>query len=157
MKNPVLYDYEVGNVVSPWKVTKVWRNSCCSGTKKACNTFLISTSMVIYEGQQERESRKRKCNSTILAKIYHWGKIRLFIQICIGIWCLKNVNFMKNEILKTWILSKMWFLWKMRFYKCEFCQKWYFEKVNFVKNKILEMWILSKTRFSKCVILPQCG
>ena len=51
------------------------------------------------------------------------------------IWCLKNVNFVKNEILKMWIL------WKVRFWKGEFCEKWDFEKVNFVKSRIFKMWI----------------
>ena len=41
-----------------------------------------------------------------------------------------NVNFVKNEILKVWILWKMWF------WKCEFCENWDFESVNFVKNEI---------------------
>ena len=42
----------------------------------------------------------------------------------------ENVNFMKNETLKMWIL------WKMRLWNCEFCQKWDLENVIFVKNEI---------------------
>ena len=47
----------------------------------------------------------------------------------------ENVNFVKNVILKMWILSKM------ELWKCEFCEKWDFENVNFVKNDIFKMWI----------------
>ena len=43
--------------------------------------------------------------------------------------CLRNVNFVKYEILK------MWFLWKMRLWKCEFCQKCKFENVKFWINQ----------------------
>ena len=40
----------------------------------------------------------------------HWGKIPLFIQICFGIWCLKNMeNLVNNEILKIGFFSKMRF------------------------------------------------
>ena len=63
------------------------------------------------------------------------------------IWCsfcqksyLKNVNFVKNEIFKMWIL------WKMSLWKCEFCQKWGFEDVNFVKNESLKMWIFGQIK-----------
>ena len=56
-------------------------------------------------------------------------------------WEFEIVNFVKNEVLKMWIL------WKMRFWKCDFCEKWDFEIVNFVKNEISEMWILWKMRF----------
>ena len=59
-------------------------------------------------------------------------------------WNFENVNFVKYEILKLWIL------WKMRLWKCEFCEKWDFEIVNFVKNEILEMWILWKMRLRNC-------
>ena len=59
-------------------------------------------------------------------------------------WDFEIVNFVKNVILKMWILRKM------RFWKCEFCKKWDFEIVNFVKNETLKIWILSKMRFSKC-------
>ena len=50
----------------------------------------------------------------------------------------KNVNFVKNEGLKLWILwknatLKMWILWKMRVWNCDFVKKWDFEIVNFVK------------------------
>jgi len=45
-------------------------------------------------------------------------------------WAFENVNFVKNEILKMWIL------WKIRFWKCEFGEKWDFENVNLVKNMI---------------------
>ena len=60
------------------------------------------------------------------------------------IWCLKCVNFVKNETLKMWIL------WKMRLWKCEFCEKWDFENVNFVNNEIFKMWILWKMRLWNC-------
>ena len=62
----------------------------------------------------------------------------------------ENVNFVKNETLKTWIFWKMWILWKMRLRKCEFCEKWGFENVNFVKNVVPQIWILSKMRLWKC-------
>ena len=42
------------------------------------------------------------------------------------------MNFLKNRILKMWILSKI------RLWNCEFCQKWDFENVNFVKSD--KMW-----------------
>ena len=48
----------------------------------------------------------------------HWGKNQLFIQKLLRIWCLKNVNFVKNETLKLWILRKM------RLWNCEFCEQW---------------------------------
>ena len=47
----------------------------------------------------------------------HWGKKQLFIQKLSRIWCLKNVNFVKNESLKMWIM------WKMRLWNCEFCEE----------------------------------
>ena len=53
-----------------------------------------------------------------------WGKTQLFIQKFLRNWCLKNVNFVKNEILKMWIL------WKMRLWNCDF-----------VSNAIFKMWI----------------
>ena len=56
----------------------------------------------------------------------HWGKNQLFIQKLPRIWYFKNVNFVKNAILKMWIL------WRMRFSKYEF-----------VKNDIFKMWILT--------------
>ena len=62
-------------------------------------------------------------------------------------WDFKNVNFVRNETLKMWVLTKM------RFQNCEFCQKWEFEIVNFVKNEILKLWILWKVAFSKCEFL----
>ena len=43
-------------------------------------------------------------------------------------------EFVKNDILETWIL------WKLRFQKCEFCENWDFQYVDF--------WI-------KCGFLPQ--
>ena len=43
------------------------------------------------------------------------------------------MNFVKNEVLKWWILCKM------RFWNCEFG-----------KNEILKLWILSKMIVSKC-------
>ena len=60
---------------------------------------------------------------------------KFFIQKLPRIWCLKNVNFVKNKTLKLWIL------WKMRLWNCEFCQKWDFENMNFVKNEIFKMLI----------------
>ena len=74
-----------------------------------------------------------------------WGKNQLFIQKLSRFWCLKNMNFVKNETLEMWIL------WKMRFWYCEFCEK-----------KTFKMWILSKMRFSnhefldKLRIFAQC-
>ena len=64
-------------------------------------------------------------------------------------WDFENVNFVKNEILKMWIL------WKIRFWKCEFWEKWDFEIVNFVKIEILKKWILRKERFSICEFLDK--
>ena len=66
----------------------------------------------------------------------HWDKKQLLIQKLPRIWCLKNVNFVNNELLKMWIL------WKMRLWICEFCGKWDIENVNFVKNEIMKLWIL---------------
>ena len=74
----------------------------------------------------------------------HWAKNQLFIQKLPRIWCLENVNFVKNETLKLWILRKMWF------WNCEFCEKQDFEIVNFVKNEIFKLWFLWKMRFRKC-------
>ena len=51
-------------------------------------------------------------------------------------WDSQNVNFVKNENLKMWIL------WKMIIWNCEFCEKWEFETVNSVKNEVLKVWIL---------------
>ena len=48
-------------------------------------------------------------------------------------WDFEDVNFVKNEILKMWIL------WKIGLWNCEFCQKWDFEIVSFVKNEILNL------------------
>ena len=67
----------------------------------------------------------------------YWGKKQHFIQKFPRIWCLKNVNFVKNETLKMWILSRMrlWkceFCQKMRHWKCEFCQKMRFLKCEFL-------------------------
>ena len=45
-------------------------------------------------------------------------------------WDFENVNFVKNEILKMWILGKLWF------WNCEFCEKWDFVNVNFGKIEI---------------------
>ena len=56
---------------------------------------------------------------------------------------IKNVNFLKNEILKMWIL------WKIRLWKCDF------ENVNFMKIETLKMWILGKMIFSKCEFLDE--
>ena len=50
-------------------------------------------------------------------------------------WDFKNMNLVKIEILKMWIVSKV------RVWKCELCQKWYFENVNCGKKEILKMWI----------------
>ena len=58
----------------------------------------------------------------------HWGKKPIFIQKFPWFWSFRNVNFVKNEV------SKMWILWEMRFQKCEFCEKWGFRNVNFLKN-----------------------
>ena len=79
-----------------------------------------------------------------LGKEAHWRKNQLFIQKLSRTWCLKKVNFVKNETLKMWIL------WKIRFSKCEFFEKWDFENVNFVKNETLIMWFMWKMRFWKC-------
>ena len=57
-------------------------------------------------------------------------------------WDFEIVNFVKNEILKLWMLSKM------RLWNCEFCEIWDFEIVNFVKNKIF---------WTNWGFLPQCG
>ena len=51
-------------------------------------------------------------------------------------WDFENVNFVKNQTLKLWILLKL------RFWKCEFCEKWDLQNVNFWIN-----WGFS----------PQCG
>ena len=77
--------------------------------------------------------------------------VEKFIQTFHRIWCLKNVNFVKNEALKMWIL------WKMRLWKCEFWEKWDFQNLNFVKNEILKMWILWKLLCSKCEFLYNSG
>ena len=53
----------------------------------------------------------------------------------------ENAIFVKNVILKVWIL------WKMRFWMCDFCEKCGFESVNFVKNVILKVWICEKCDF----------
>ena len=71
------------------------------------------------------DSRKQRCkNSKSWQKFYfqatHWGKNQLFTQKFPRIWCLKIVNFVKNDILKMWIL------WKLDFEKCEFCENWHF-------------------------------
>ena len=59
-----------------------------------------------------------------------------------------NVNVIKIEILKMWIMSKMWS------WKCEFYQNWTFENVNFIKIELLtvifatieifKLWFLDK-------------
>ena len=61
-----------------------------------------------------------------------------------------NVNFLKNERLKMWILWKKWDLEIVNFVK-----KWDFEIVNFVKNEIFKLWILWKTIVSKCEFLDK--
>ena len=58
------------------------------------------------------------------ARVHTGTKINFLSRI----WCLKNVNFVKNETLKLW----------MRLWKCGF---WYFQNVNF--------WI-------NCSLLPLC-
>ena len=45
----------------------------------------------------------------------------------------ENVNFVKNETLKLWIL------WKIRLWKCEFCEKSVSENVKFAKKWDLEI------------------
>ena len=61
-------------------------------------------------------------------------------------WDFENMNSVKNEILKMWIL------WKMRLWSCEFCEKWDFENVNSVKSEVFKMWILGEIEdFSPCV------
>ena len=40
-------------------------------------------------------------------------------------WDFENVNFVKNDALKMWILTKM------GFWNCEFCEKWDVQKVIF--------------------------
>ena len=75
-------------------------------------------------------------------------------------WDFENVNFMKNETLKMWIL------WKIRLWNCKLCEKWDFKNVNFViieisktrilwklgflKSDFLKMWIFQKMRNWKC-------
>ena len=54
------------------------------------------------------------------------------------------MNFVKNEILKMWIL------WKMRFWNCEFCEEWVFENAIFLKIETFKMRFLLKMRFSYC-------
>ena len=52
--------------------------------------------------------------------------IDIFINVnSVEKWELTLVNFVKNKILKVWILSKM------RFWLCEFSEKWDFQNVNF--------------------------
>ena len=60
----------------------------------------------------------RKIQDFLFSHIgFGWGifrkhtmaKNQLFIQKLPRIWCLKNVNFVKSEILKLWILCKMRF------------------------------------------------
>ena len=63
----------------------------------------------------------------------------------------ENVNFVKNEILKMWILSKM----KIQNY--EFCQNWKFKNLNFVKNEIWKMWIFGILQCSKYEFLYKSG
>ena len=75
-------------------------------------------------------------------------------------WDFENMNFVKNDTMKMWILSKnmalkMWILSKLRFWKCEFCEKWDFENVNFEKNEILKVWFLWKMRFWKCEFMDK--
>ena len=36
----------------------------------------------------------------------------------------ENVNLVKNDVLKLWILSKI------RLWNCDFCEKWNFQNVN---------------------------
>ena len=43
-------------------------------------------------------------------------------------WDFEIVNFVKNVILKMWIL------WKMRVWNCKFCENWDFQNVNFWIN-----------------------
>ena len=82
---------------------------------------------------------------SLAGKTFHIGAKKHFsIQKFLRIWCLKNVNCVKNETLKLWILSKMC-LWKW-----EFCQKWCFKTVNLVKNEIFKMWILWKMMLWNC-------
>ena len=83
----------------------------------------------------------------------HWGKIPLFIHICLGIWCLNNVNIVKNEILKMWILWKMWF------WKCEFCQKYFFFLLTCHGSSAnLALWP-PMIRFAnwRCRVIPHSG
>ena len=55
-------------------------------------------------------------------------------EFCVK-WDFENVNLVKNEILKMWILPKM------RFWKCEFSKNRDFQSVNF---------------WTKCTFLPLC-
>ena len=59
-------------------------------------------------------------------------------------WDFENVNFVKIEILKMWIL------WKLRFWKCEFCEKVGLSKCEisdkmFLKSILWHLSIQSKT------------
>ena len=56
-------------------------------------------------------------------------------------WNFKNVNFVKNDILKLWILSKM------RLWKCEFCEIENCESLCSYKMRLF--WWL----FNYCVII----
>ena len=107
----------------------------------------------------------------------HWGKTQLFIPKFLRIRCLKNVNcvkigfhkcefceqwyfgnvnFVKNNILKTWILFK-----NNTFEKCEFCENWDFQNVIFdsivdfcpnVKASMRPFWIVFNHRIDICLL-----
>ena len=91
-------------------------------------------------GRKARSARDWGTKTTLGQKPTFYPEIPGFHRIL----CLKNVNLVKNETLKMWILSKneifkLWILLKMRFWKCEFCHKWDVQNMNFVKNEDFEI------------------
>ena len=57
------------------------------------------------------------------------------------------MNFVKNEIMKLWIL------WKMRLWNCEFREKWDVAKLWIVNRFTRTKWDLFWWLFNYCVII----
>ena len=130
---------------------------------------LVCTSSNLLDGQFLSLSCKTKrFFSTLLNMIFilchdgvgtHWSKTNFLYRISLEFdawkceFCekcdLENVNFVKNEILRMWIL------WKMRFWECEFCGKWVLKIVNFVKNEALKIVNFNKNKTLKIWILSR--
>ena len=124
----------------------LWLTLCAKNMPVSCifqRVFIIHLACNVHTAQSVKcvqkinlvkaylPDSKNKVHGTCMASnqmLAHWGKKRFWNCEFCEIWDFENVNCVKNETLKLWILSKI------RFWNCGFCKKWQFQNVNFWIN-----------------------